>query len=185
MNEQHSKLKNLFRKISQARLTQQGLAENVLIKEIIDGPRVLSHWMAIILISGRNGKIVFKTHFKTRNAQLLAAPLYSLPPERVSAEQAIDCMREFCNLTAGAIKQALTPYLDLHLSLPMITRGFDEVFWQGQVSSDQFSDRWRLAYRDNEVNCSATVDFSEPGDLVNFEDNFDPNSETVGEIEFL
>lgn len=180
-----NKLKRLMRNISRSRLTQQGLADHVQIKELPDFPKVFSHWMVMILASGPQGKIVFKTHFKSRSARLLAAPLYNLPVDQVSSDQALDCMREFANLTAGGIKRALGAHLDFHLSLPIISRGFDEIFFVDLESANSITDRWKLAYRDNEFVCSSSAEFFEPLDLSNLDENSDSGPENTTEVEYL
>ena len=96
---EYQSLLHLIREISRERIPQTGSVEEVRILEISDPPQVYSHWMSVILLTCNDLKITFKTHFKTRTAQLLAAPLFSLPPERVTKGQALDCMREYGNLT--------------------------------------------------------------------------------------
>ena len=183
--DQNKKLKTLIRNISRSRLTQQGLAEDVQVLDLEFQPLVYSHWMAIILVTGKQIKITFKTHFKTRNAQLLAAPLFGIPPHEVSTDQATDCMREYCNLTAGGIKRALLNHIETHLSLPIITRGFDELFFAMNKSRASLEDHWILAYRDNQIICTSSVEWLEQVDLSGLDENQDSGAENTTEVEFL
>jgi hypothetical protein len=184
-SDENEKLKTLIRNISRSHLTQQGLAEDVQILDLEFKPLVYSHWMAIVLVTSKQIKITFKTHFKTRNAQLLAAPLFGLPPNEVSTDRAADCMREYCNLTAGGIKRALLSHMETHLSLPIITRGFDELFFALNEGRTSLEDRWILAYRDNQIICTSSVVWLEQVDLTGLDENQDSGTENTTGIEFL
>ncbi len=180
-----AKLKALIRNISWSRIAQRGKPEDFEIKELLTKPAVYSHWMAIILVSGTKATITFKVHFKTKNAKRLAAPSYGLAPEALARAQAIDYMREFCNLTGGGIKLSLQSLVDLHLSLPIVTRGFDEIFFAEQTRPNSISDHWRLASGESEVICSTTIDFFDPVDLSSLNEEFNSYLENATEVEYL
>jgi CheY-specific phosphatase CheX len=180
------KLIKLIRNISLARLVHQGQIENLEIGEIERKLQVYSHWMSIILISGPGAKITFKTHFKTQAAKVLASRVYKVPPESMGLPQAIDFMREFCNLTAGGIKASLLQHnLKLALSLPIITRGFDEIFFGNIVAENSLSDCWTLKNADFDVVCTSTIEFFETADLSQIDTDFEAQQESKSEIEMF
>ncbi len=84
--------------------------------------------MSAILVAGKNFKIFVKAHFHAKkSAAAFAAGR--------SNHQINDIYREYCNLIAGGIKQALIGQnLVCGISLPIIMSGYDELV---------FSDRWR------------------------------------------
>jgi hypothetical protein len=147
-------LKTLVRNVSRSRLVHQGLIPTVDLAEVAEPMTVYSHWMAIILLVGPRSKLTFKVHFKTQGAQAYAGPLYAKPPEQISQSQALDCMREYCNLTAGGIKQSLLAHLELNLSLPVVCRGFDELFFSRDQNPQVMSDQWKLIFKENELICT-------------------------------
>ena len=180
------RLIKLIRNISLARMTQQGQVEGLQIQEVDGNPSVYSHWMAIILVSGSSIKLTFKTHFKTRFAQIMAANAYNLSPEKIGRDQAIDFMREFCNLTAGGTKASLlSNSINLAISLPIVTRGFDEIFFTELLTQKSLTDHWRLAAKNCEIFCSTTIDFFETVDLTNIEPDFVNGPRSESEIELF
>ena len=178
-------LLRLIRNISRDRIPRNGLPDEVLVHEISGSPLVYSHWMSVILLTCSDLKITFKTHFKTRNAQLLAAPLFNLPSDRISTAQALDCMREYGNLTAGGVKHALLRNRELVLSLPILTRGFDEIFYADARPANTVYDRWRLAFRETEFICTVEIEASEEVDVAGWDAEDHPESENAMEIEYL
>lgn len=162
------KILKLIRNVSSVRLKQHSRVSQFDVKEIVEINPVLAHWMVIILIAGPSAKITFKSHFKTNSAKGLASAAFQRSPEEVTQEQAVDFMREFCNLTAGGIKASLSSYqFKLAISLPVVTRGFDEIFFTDLLQKDTLSDQWILNSPTGEVICSVTVDMLEELNIAN------------------
>lgn len=148
--------------------------------------RVLGHWMGMVLISAREVKLTFKVHFMTRNAKALAASTYGLPAEQISMDQALDFMREFCNLMAGSYKQALSKIeVDSGISLPLLTRGFDQVFFNPQSVPNQHHWNWALHSSFIEVHCSITMEDLKGINLQEFPKECELKVGDHGNAEFL
>lgn len=171
-------LKKLVRNISRDRLAHQAQTQQIEIHEVDGRPAVYSHWMAIILISGPGLKITFKTHFKTEVAQAMAAGIYKRAASEVSLVQATDFMRELCNLVAGATKASLLAgKVSVDLSLPIMTRGFDEIFFARAVTRDHAYDHWILRTGAGEIFCTMTADFFEKIDFSAVGTSAEPESD--------
>ena len=177
------KLLKLIRNVSLVRIKQHSRVQQVDVKEIVEINPVLAHWMVIILIAGPSAKITFKSHFKTVSARGLASAAYQRAPEEIAAEQAIDFMREFCNLAAGGIKASLSSYqFKLAISLPVVTRGFDEIFFTDLLMKDTISDQWILSSQAGDVICSVTVDMLDKLDISNINTESIENEESTIEL---
>ncbi len=122
-----------------------------------DRLQVYAHWMAFILLAGDGGKIMFKAHFTSTDIQSLVARALRKDIDRVNRQLISDFMREYCNLTAGVIKARLLD-VGVHtgLSIPIVTRGFDEI-WRvdRELSTELFSyASWKLKWPSGSVVCT-------------------------------
>ncbi|MEI7973532.1 MAG: chemotaxis protein CheX, partial [Bdellovibrio sp.] len=140
----------------------------------------------LILVSGPAIKVTFKAHFMTSFAKKLAAPLYRKSLEEIQEEQGLDFMREFCNLTAGAIKRVLLKFEQkTGVSIPVVTRGFDELFFPRSSLPNVFHDLWTLRCEVGQLHCSVVIELFEKMDLRKVTaESADPNTDQ-GDVEFL
>lgn len=172
-----------IRDSSKTRLNYLSRQDTVEISEISAHPIVYSHWMAMILVSGPSVRIVFKTHFLTEAARQFAARPFGVAPEKLLKRQALGFLKEFCNLTAGHVKQSLSlSGVQVGVSLPTIARGFDEVYYPQR--SGERKDVWILSTREHSASfiCSAHVEIKQPFQLIR---NKDDSQETLGDVTFL
>ena len=117
---------------------------------------VHGHWMSFILLSGEALRIVFKVHYATADASFFASRAYGIEQNVCSKPRALDFVKEFCNVTAGALKASLENYgLKLGVSLPSTTRGFDEIFFRRNQNAQ--SDIWIVECDEAKFTCS--IDF--------------------------
>jgi len=66
----------------------------------------------------------------TGDAAILASRPYGEDPSAVTPEQGADFMKELCNLVSGALKRVFSGAgIQAGISLPLLTRGFDEIFF--------------------------------------------------------
>lgn len=108
---------------------------------------VYAYWMSFILLSGKDLQLTFKAHFFSDEARYLVATGLKKQPEQISQNNIQDFMKEYCNLVAGEVKASLSASgVTIGLSLPLITRGFDEVIFSDAVDARQFSDWWRVSW---------------------------------------
>lgn len=185
MKQEATKLQTVIRNVSRFQLGSQSKNQNVRIQQLASDESVHSHFMCIILVSGPALKITFKSHFKSAAARTLSSPIYSLPEDKITEVQALDFFRELNNLTAGSIKHVLNiQNIDVGLSLPIITRGFDEIFFPRQKSSQHFHDCWQLVSPHTNFICTSTIELFEDVDLSKIDDKFDGSLHS-GDVEFF
>ena len=180
-------LKAAIREISQLMLNTHSRRTDFILKDLTTTDQILAHWMALILVSGSNLKITFKAHFATHLAKNLAAPIYGKSTEELSDEQSLDFMKEFCNLSAGSIKRVL---LNIEqktgVSIPVVTRGFDELFFSTSSLPNVFADAWTLTCALGQLHCSAVIELFQPVDLSQVRvDSDSSGSDNQGDVEFL
>lgn len=121
---------DLVKKLALARLQFLIKRPDLIIVDDSGENRVFAAWRSLILVSGPQLRITLKVYFRLATAQALAAPVFRTDPKGVHKDQAIDFIREYCNLTAGGIKLALSDLgFQTGISLPIVTRGFDEIFF--------------------------------------------------------
>ncbi|MGE0525702.1 MAG: hypothetical protein AB7G93_06825 [Bdellovibrionales bacterium] len=169
------------REISRARLESHSGIPNLRLVEVDSDAIVLGHWMALILAAGKDIRVIFKTHFMGHHAQHFARN--SFLDESLTAGLLLDFFKEFCNLTIGGLKGFLEAnQVFVGTSLPVVTRGFDELFFPVLVGDSTHSDRWAISAGDHFVNCSAAIELLSPIQ-VTITDDFDPSS--AADVEFF
>lgn len=189
-----SKLRDLVRQSSLSRFKLHTAQDEVFLKEVEPGFRpgqVLASRMAFILVSGDGLRISFKTHFNPGTARNLAYRMFGeASPAALSERQAVDYIKEYCNLVAGNIVTVCEGLrIELGISLPMSTRGFYEIFSDYGVKPHPaivFSDFWRLGALADEIHCSALLEITDSDLLAPLAD-YDPTvlQADDGEMDFL
>lgn len=120
---------------------------------------VHGNWMGLILISGADIRITFKVHFDIKNVRLVISNMLGSDPTSVSQALALDFVKEFCNLTAGYLKQVFeeheTPIVT-GISLPIVTKGFDDLFYQ-QSTNDEINEIWKIVINGVTLFCTPHV----------------------------
>lgn len=151
-------LNQLVRSASLARIQAVAKAPDFRVEELQSKNKVLAHWMALILISGKSLRLTFKTHFMSADAKQLASKSYGKKPDELKLAQASDFIAEFCNLTAGKIKKTLEDQnISTGISLPLLTRGFDELFFPNEDAKTTFKDQWALTTPNEPTQMSCSV----------------------------
>lgn len=147
---------------------------------------VYSHWMSLILIAGPAIKIVFKVHFQSKAAWSLAAPAFGLSIDNLSVEKSCDFMREFCNLAGGKIKLALSnSNIETGISLPMLTRGFDDLFLEVHGRKNTRQDYWSCQFEEHYLIFSTIIQSSQQIDFSFLTKDYLDNLSKDNDIEFL
>jgi hypothetical protein len=182
-----SKLKDIVRSATKNRLNSCTRSHFKIELSEVSNPDdfVYGYWMSFILLSGKDLQITVKCHFFSDEAGHLAAVALKRQLEQISQPNIQDFMREYCNLVAGEIKASLWgSKVTIGLSLPLITRGFDEVIFSDQTDSRQFSDWWRLSWGSGSMIMSFVAEVYQPSALVDLKvpaRGWDSN----GDIDFL
>lgn len=149
---------------------------------------LLAPWVAMILVSGPEIRITFKVHFAlTQAIAIVIDP--TAPPVNVNDTErmkslSFDFMKEYCNLYAGSMKRVLGDVgLETGISLPMLTRGFDEIYFPKGDFIKTFDIFWQLNSALGSFVCSLYVEATKPEEFKKINIKFDSSEE--GEIDFL
>lgn len=135
----------LVREASIDRLRTHGQRPQVDLEAISPRLAVQSHWMTLILLAGDGGKLMLKAHYSAKDVRGLISRALDRDESSVHDALISDFMKEYLNLTAGAVKARLSEVgIYTGLSIPIVTRGFDEV-WRRSVDS-MIEDYWRLSW---------------------------------------
>ena len=144
--------------------------------------KVLGHWMSVITVSGDKIHITFKVQFSIKTANEFSKHTFKHVKEAISNSQNKDFMREFCNMTAGYIKNTLINNgLVVGVSLPLLCRGFDNFFFEPSIHSISGKDCWKLSELNNSIYCSSVIDLADNLILHALEDS----EIQTGDVEFL
>jgi CheY-specific phosphatase CheX len=189
MNEQIAQLKFITREAAQKRMVSHACSSEASISETIEGyaRRVHGNWMAIILVSGKDLRITFKVHFNIKDVKKILEVSFAKPYSEIEDDLATDFVKEFCNLTAGYIKQIFEKYeLKSGISLPIVTRGFDDIFYK-PTNPDEIADLWKLDVAGVSLLCTPHFNIFNSSNIptFNLDDSFDDDVEDDGDIDFL
>lgn len=176
-----SSVLGIVEKASLDSIKQLSRRENVFLNVFEDKKVVHAHWMTLILMFGEALRLVFKTHFSSHTAGFFASKAFRLEREEVSAERCKDFFREFANVVTGKIKLSLLDSgIVSSVSLPVLTRGFDEVFFSNPNSAVVKS--WSLECENESFFCTVSMEtFVE----IRIEMTDKVISDDVGDVEFL
>ncbi len=147
-----------------------------------EGP-VKSHWMTLILISSSSLSVTFKAHFKSREALRMAAASRAENVDTLTIGQGLDFFKEFCNMIAGGLKHSLSSAgVPVGISLPVMTRGYDEVNARFLMTPSSHYQAWECAVGEGTVTFSAVVEIFGDLDLTKLQEEA---SQSDGEVEFF
>lgn len=171
----------ILRDSSLSRLKSLSRREKVRLVELPIEPIVYDHFMAMILISGKPVKITFKMHFNSDAGRFFASIPYNRSPNLISESAALGFFNELANFIAGQVKEVLSDNsAQVSVSLPVLARGFDEVFYTR--SPGTVIKFWRLICESHQVGISAHIELLEKFSLnkIRLDDAIDS-----GEVDFL
>lgn len=170
-----------------ARLKSYAQCPDFEIREYKNEVGVHAHWMSLILISGRYLRLTFKAHYSSDVAKNLAARAMGRSGSDITDHQAADFMKEFCNLTAGGIKKYFEDLgQSVGISLPLVTRGFDELFFSVPNLKTTFEDVFMLAYPESDIVGSVNVEIFDLDALKEFKYvEKQGSAQDDGEVDFL
>ncbi len=175
------KLQDTIREVSLVRMRSNSGIDGLRIEELPAIPLVYAHWMTLIVASGQHLAFMFKCHFMHDQARFLAAKSYACQPDAITRDQAINFFCEYCNLVGGGISQLLNDCnVMVGTSLPIWSRGFDEVF--SFPPKGALTDSWKLCTPRVEIFCSSQIEVFETFDFTGA--RFDQNADS-GRVEFL
>ena len=154
-------IKKLIRSKVELTLVKSARLEDSELIELSDkDDYVYGHWMAFILISGSSVRTMLKVHFTSDSARkMLGSKVRKVKDQTTLERMAMDFMKEQCNLMAGSLKTAFNNNnIITGLSIPLVTRGFDEAVFSDKIDHSKINDVWRLQWPDGEVTCSSVTE---------------------------
>ena len=134
--------------------------------------QVLGNRMSLILVSGETLRITFKLHYDIGKIKVIAHRAYGKStPEELSDKQAMDFMKELCNLSAGQVVKIFEANnLPLGMSLPLGARGFYDIFADYAPATQPFvkyGDLWSIKFADCTIMISAVIEMLDTHALSN------------------
>ena len=174
------RLKKLFREKSATALAKMSQKKDILVKDTVSDLKVMGHWMSLISISSAQFHITFKIQFSMDTARNLVA---KNDKSTISNSYSKDFIRELCNVIGGDIKFAFVQNnMNVGISLPILCRGFDDLFFASSERKSSLSDRWSLVHDVDVIYCSSVMNIT--GDLK-LQENFGESSSSTGDVEFF
>ncbi|MCM2281410.1 MAG: hypothetical protein NDI61_06135 [Bdellovibrionaceae bacterium] len=152
--------KNVLRTVTAKSLKDHSQMTDVEVGEVSGRSTcVYGHSMALILVAGGGIRLTFKAHYNRFDIEKIGANVLKYAKGKPIDRQVNDYMREYCNLSGGALKAALTGAgVGAGMSLPLVTRGFDEVFVLAEDSMvKQMSYVWQLRSQGCTIHCGVDV----------------------------
>lgn len=157
-----SQFLNFCKEASIAILQTYLIQEKFEVHPLSPPPLLLGHWMSAIILTSPVMRVTFRTHFMTEDGKVLVATSFSKNPEEVLSMEVLDFFKEYCNMVAGKIKWLLEfNGTESGISLPVMLRGFDEVFFKKEDRKSLFSEKWKLQTASLAIACSIIVEFEE------------------------
>lgn len=120
---------------------------------------IFGYWMSLVLVANASARVLFKAHYNITDIKS-ATPAFDEQNSRPELEMAVsDFMREYCNMVGGDIKSSLeSNKIPAGVSLPLVTRGFDEVFATRAIKTEMIEGRWKLVAAGADVTCTLQIE---------------------------
>ena len=160
-------LRAFMREVSKVKLTELGRVADAEIVRIEIDRDVLAHFVAFILVTGDRLRITFRAHFNSGTAAQLLQQTVAGTSSQTEPAHSYELMKEYCNLCAGEIKRVLaTNEYPCVVSLPLMIRGFDQIF--EPISKERFvvDDRWVVRGAGLSFFCSARIEAQDSRDIA-------------------
>jgi hypothetical protein len=149
------------------------------------------HWICCIVVAFKGFSVTFSVHFTSKAARHLASLGTGKNMQDMTPKLCHDFMREYCNLTAGSIKERLRQ-CDFEvngtnsLMLPSQEPSFDVV--KLDSSDNDWLYNWMIEHKQSSsLICSAKIQVDDPKLLTNLEKLDKPAVliDDSGDVEFL
>lgn len=182
-------LRELLRNASVIQASQYFNGQNV---EVIPSPpdhklgQVLSRYIAMVLLTSNELRIVFKVHF---NPEQIRAYRQSrgASEDDLSDKQLIDFMKELSNQMGGRVCRIFDAHqVSIGMSVPLCTRGIYEIYADYQPKTGaitKFGDFWQLNGPFDTIYCSCFVELMGKDDFSSVKAADEVAEE--GELDFL
>lgn len=191
MNAVPEEFKLIVKSASQTRFAKHCQREDV---QLHDAPAdllpVKAHWMGLILIASSDLRILFKVHYNSDDISKIAKSVIQIPQDSINGRLIAigDFMKEYCNLMGGFLKISLeASNMSAGVSLPLVTRGFDDLFAAAEANKNLRRDLWKLSSGGYDIFAEVVVEYMKSGaeDLLKNIKSQEETSKNDGVLEFL
>jgi len=129
--------------------------------------KVIGHLLVAIIVQGAGFRLTLKAHPDLTPLKNSCAKICGIPVSDVDEHQIRDCVREYLNIVGGGIQAELSRMdLESRLSLPVATRGFDELFFGKPSTPIQHETAWDLIWPDGSIPISALLELIDPQEVT-------------------
>lgn len=182
-------LRELLRNASVIQASQYFNGQNV---DLVPSPpdlklgQVLSRYIAMVLLTCNELRIVFKVHFNPEQIRAYRQAR-GTAEEDLSDKQLIDFMKELSNQMGGRVCRIFDAHkIAIGMSVPLCTRGIYEIYADYQSKSGaitKFGDFWQLDGPFQTIYCSCFVELMGKDDFSTIKAADEVAEE--GELDFL
>mgnify|MGYP004365034105 CR=1 FL=1 len=127
-----------------------------------DIKNVYGPWRALVMMANEDSGLILKVFYREIEFKNLLPPrLLTLSGEKL--EIAVkDLAREYANQTIGIVRNFMQNSGDVRASIPIITRGFDEIWYPKTNAARDVEDAWQIEFVGGSIMCKLNgVDLSE------------------------
>lgn len=182
-------LRELLRNASVIQASQYFNGQDV---DVIPSPpdhklgQVLSRYIAMVLLTSNELRIVFKVHFNPEQIRTYRQSR-GASADDLSDKQLIDFMKELSNQMGGRVCRIFDAHqIAIGMSVPLCTRGIYEIYADYQSKTGaitKFGDFWQLNGPFDTIYCSCFVELMTKDDFSNIKAADEVAEE--GELDFL
>jgi CheY-specific phosphatase CheX len=188
-----STLKKICRDLSLSRIKVHSCIDDITVREQDNYEKKdsIGQWLSLIFVSSHAVKLNFKCQFYNDEAAFFTSKALDKDQKDITKQQVDDFVKEFCNLSAGAVKKSLEGSgLTSLISLPLMTRGSDDVFFKSHPRKEKgpivFSDSWDLIHSGKSLTCHIYFEIYDKEAFQKIILNaFGAEEEEDGEIDFF
>ncbi len=183
-------LEALVQSRSESILRTFGSVTELRTSEPLSHSLVFGHRMSLIMVSNAAIRVTFSAHFNEEETQELLRLRLKNQAGTFPTEQVLDYFKEYCNVVAGALKVDLkNAGLETGISLPLATRGFDELFFPPVDSHHVFAHHWAIHHPFGSFHCTVRYQILNPSEFQKIPvDALKPkevDEDSAGEMELL
>lgn len=143
-------------------------------------------WMSMVLLASRSIRITLRVHFAQEGLKNWTAKAFRKSTEDLSESEIKDFAKEMANLFGGRVKAKLeTEKIEIGMSLPMLTRGFEDLFFSAANNRDRFIFSWLIEDRPQWVAISLVVDVMDQALLNREWTHVEEQEQDSGDVELL
>jgi hypothetical protein len=148
--------------------------------------RVMGHLFGGIIVQGGDFRLTIKIHSDCAPLRPLCAKNMQIAESEVGEKVMRDFLREVANLLGGAMRTELARNnVDAGLSLPLSSRGFDEVFFDSTEGEKSFLQACRVRWDGGVLYMTQFLEILAGWDSLTPIKDYNPSAPVVDDFEAL